>query len=188
MANPNSQNVSVGKPSAAGGIFSAPLESDTPNDATSALTDFVGLGYVSDEGLVNATERDVENITAWGGNTVASVQTTFNETFAFTFIETNEQVLAEVYGQDNVDTVDGTITVLHTSNDLPTRQYVFEILLTGNRVKRIVVPRGKITEVGEVQYVDGEPIGYSVTISTSPDSAGVTAYEYIASVVVTPAP
>ena len=58
--------------------------------------------------------------------------------------------------------------------------YVFEILLTGDRVKRIVVPNAKITEVGDVSYVDGEPIGYEVTLSAFPDADGNTATEYIA--------
>ena len=60
--------------------------------------------------------------------------------------------------------------------------YVYEVALTGNRVKRIVVPNAQITEVGDVTYVDGEPIGYEVTVSAYPDASGNTAYEYIATV------
>ena len=183
MAN-NAQNVSVGKPQAAGGIYSADVDAVKPTDATTPLVGFDGLGFVSDEGLTNSIEMDNADIGAWGGQTVLTVRTSRSETFSWTFIETNPLVLAEVYGQENVTVgTGGELTILHNNNELPQRQYVFEILLTGGRVKRICVPLGKITEVGDVVYVDGEPIGYTVTLATSPDAAGNTVYEYIAKIV-----
>jgi len=181
----NASNVSVGKPRAAGGIFSAPLSVETPDDATTALpAGFVDLGYVSDSGLVNSVSSDTSDINAWGGDRVLTVRTSRSESFSWTFIETNADVLAEVYGQSNVSEVGTSITVIHNGKPSGNRQYVFEIALTGDRVKRIVVPNGQITEVGDVTYVDGDPIGYEVTLSALPDEAGNTAYEYIASTVV----
>lgn len=179
-------NVSVGKPTAAGGIFAGPVSTNPPVDARSTLVAGIeGLGYVSDEGLTNSIEVDTETITAWGGDTVLTVRTSRQETFVFTFIETNEPVLKEVYGPSNV-TVDeetGDIAVLHNAKELPSRLYVFEIVMTGNKVKRIVVPNAKINELGDVVYVDGEPIGYEVTLGAFPDADGNTAYEYIAEIV-----
>lgn len=178
--------VSVGKPRAAGGIFAGVPGEGVPTDATTALeASLVNLGYVSEDGLVNGIEVSTEDITAWGGDTVLTVRTSRSETFAWTFIQTNADVLAEVYGPDNVtEEIDGSLTVLHNSKDLPRRLYVFEILMTGNRVKRIVVPNAQITEVGDVSYVDGEAIGYEVTLSAYPDENGNTAYEYIAELVI----
>lgn len=177
--------VSVGKPRAAGGIFAGEPGEGVPTDATTELAPaLINLGYVSEDGLVNGIEVSTEDITAWGGDTVLTVRTSRSETFAWTFIQTNADVLAEVYGPDNVDedVAGGTLTVLHNSKDLPRRLYVFEILMTGNRVKRIVVPNAQITEVGDVTYQDGEAIGYEVTLSAYPDEDGNTAYEYIAEI------
>ena len=182
MSAPNSANVSVGKPLAAGGIFAGPTTATIPTDATTALTGFTGLGYVSEDGLTNTVETDTESIQAWGGDTVLTVRTSRTETFAWTFIETNADVLAEVYGPDNVSgDLESGLTVIHNNKELPRRAYVFEILMTGDRVKRIVVPNGQITEVGDVVYTDGEAIGYEVTLSTFPDEDGNTVYEYVAS-------
>lgn len=176
-------NVSVGKPKAAGGVYSAPIATALPTNATTALASgYVGLGYVSDAGLVNSISTDTNDINAWGGDRVLTVRTSRSESFKFTFIETNADVLKEVYGQSNVTDTSGALTVLHNNAVNPTRRYVFEIALTGDRVKRIVVPQGQVTEVGDVTYVDGDPIGYEVTISAYPDGSGNTAYEYIASV------
>lgn len=177
-------NVSVGKPQAAGGIYAGEPGVSVPTDATSDLVDLVGLGYASDSGVVNGVEIETEDVVAWGGDTVLTIRTSRQETFTFTLIESlNEDVLAEVYGPENVSTVGGELVVLHNNKELPSRLYVFEVLLTGNRVKRIVVPNAKITTVGDVSYVDGEPIGYEVTLGAFPDEEGNTAYEYIAEVV-----
>ncbi|MGO3147084.1 MAG: phage tail protein [Leucobacter sp.] len=184
MAN-NAANVSVGKPNAAGGIYSGEPTATLPIDATTALgSDFDGLGFVSEDGLTNGIEVDSENIVEWGGNTVLTIKTSRSETFAWTFIETNALVLAEVYGPENVILgAADALTVIHNASDLPRRAYVFEILMTGGKVKRIVVPNGQITEIGDVVYVAGEAIGYEVTLSCFPDEDGNTVYEYIAAIV-----
>lgn len=185
MASPNANNVSVGKPKAAGGIFAAPIGTTAPVDALAVLAGtYKGLGYVSDSGLVNSISVDSSDITAWGGDNVLTVNTSRAETFTFTFIETNADVLTEVYGPSNVSADgDGNLTVLHNAKELPARVYVFEILLTGNRVKRIVVENARISEIGDVSYVDGEPIGYEVTLAARKNAAGDTAVEYIAEIV-----
>lgn len=54
--------------------------------------------------------------------------------------------------------------------------------MTGNRVKRIVIPDGQVSDVDDVEYKDGEAITYSPTITAFPDDRGNTAYEYIAKV------
>lgn len=180
---PNASLVSNAKPKAAGGIHSAAVGTTLPTNATTSLNAaFKGLGYVSDEGLTNSIEIDNEDFIAWGGDKVLTVRTSYSESFSWTFIETNADVLAEVYGQANVTSTTNSIAVLHKSDDLPERAYAFEIAMTGNRVKRIIVPRGKVTEVEDITYVDGEPIGYGVTLSCTPDASGVTVYEYIATI------
>lgn len=184
MANNNSANVSTGKTRAAGSVFAGETSLTAPTDATSALpVGMDNLGYCSDDGLTNSVATDTTDIVAWGGDTVLTVRTSRSETFSWTFIEaTNKDVLAQVYGPTNVSEVSDAITVIHNGKDLPNQMYVFEVLLTGNKVKRIVVPNAKITEVGDVVYTDGEAIGYEVTLGCFPDSSGNTAYEYLAAI------
>ena len=176
----NATNVSVGKPMATGGVYAAPIGTNVPTDATTALdAAFVNLGYISEDGITNAIEADSEDIKAWGGDTVLTVATSRTETFAFTMLESlNENALKQAYGADNVTA--GAVT--HNGAARGRWVYVFEILLTGNKVKRIVAPIGEVTELGEVVYVDGEPIGYEVTVPTYPDDSGNTVYEYVAAI------
>lgn len=182
MAAPNSSKVSAGKPNATGAIYAAPITTTAPTDATTALdAAFVPLGYVSDGGLTNAVSTETSDTKAWGGDTVMRSLTGRDETFSWSFIHSlDEDVIKEVYGQANVTVAsDGAITVAKNGLAMPRRVFVFEMSLTGGRVKRIVVPEAQITEVGDVVYNDGDPIGYDVTLTAYPDDEGNTSYEYI---------
>lgn len=181
MAN-NAQNVSFGKPKATGAVFVAPAGTTLPTDATTALNAaFKGLGYVSEDGLVNSVETDTENVNAWGGDLVLVGQTSFSETFTVNLLETNADALKVYYGDDNVTVTGSNITITQNSEQLPTVVVVFELVLTGGRVKRIVVPNAQIVDrSGEITYVDGEPIAYPAVFTAYPDSNGNTHTEYIA--------
>lgn len=180
----NASNVSFGKPKATGAVYIAPAGTAVPTDATTALaTEFKGLGYVSEDGLVNGVETDTESVTAWGGDTVLTEQTSFAETFTVNLIETNPDTLRVYHGDENVtvDSETGAITVTQNSKPLPEQVVVFELVLTGNRVKRIVVPKAKISDrSGEITYVDGEPIAYPAVFTALPDENGNTHTEHIA--------
>lgn len=187
----NAQNVSNARPGAAGAIFSLPPGETAPTDAVTPLADSViNYGYASDDGLSNSFDISNESFNAWGGDTVLTVRTSYEETFGFSLIETNANGMKAVHGDDNVIVTESGMTVFHTSHDLEYRTWIFEILLTGGRVKRIVVPDGKITDREDVNYQDGELVMYGVTLATRPveveiggeTKTGVTAIEYIAKI------
>jgi len=179
-------NVSFGKPKATGALFVAPAGTPVPTNATDDLDDaFANLGYVSDEGLVNGVETDVEDVFAWGGDNVLSDQTTYAERFTYNLIETNIETAKHYYGEDNVvDNGGGSYTIRANSKTLPEIVFVAELVMTGSRVKRIVVERGRIADrSGEISYVDGEPVAYPINLKAFPNSTdGDTHKEYVASI------
>ena len=179
--NNNSDFVTSGKPKATGAIHGAPAGTAIPVDAATPLnTAFKNLGYISEDGVTNAIESDIENAQAWGGDTVMVVQTSYNETYAFTCIETNVTVLSEYFGEDNVTAVGANLTIKHTGQELKEHPWVIETVLKDGRIQRSVIPKGKISERGEITFKDDEPISYEMTISALPDAEGGTAYTYIA--------
>jgi len=185
MADNNALNVSTGKPlKATGAVFSAPAGSTLPPDAVTPLdAAFKALGYVSTDGVKNNTAITTQDINAWGGDVVLSALTGYKETFAFGLIETSLGVLKEYYGEDNVSEASTHITVKHQATDESGHPWVIEIGLNGGRIKRIVIPNGKIGERGEISYTDGNAIVYNLTVNALPDSAGYSAYSYITKVV-----
>lgn len=178
----NAQNVSTAKPKIGGAVYSAPLGTTLPTDAITELdTAFKSLGYISEDGMTNENSPESENIKAWGGDTVANVQTSKDDTFTYTLIEaTNINVLKEVYGTDNVTgDLDTGITIKVNNEELEEHCLVVDMILKGGILKRIVIPSGKVSEVGEISYVDNEAIGYETTIEAIADESGNTHYEYI---------
>ena len=184
MSN-NKDNVSFGKPKSTGAIFVAPAGTAVPTNAHEALdAAFEGMGYVSEDGLVNSVEADTENVNAWGGDLVLVGQTAFTEMFTASLIETNAEALKLYYGADNVvEEADGSLTVSQTSKMLPNVVVVFELVMTGGRIKRIVLANAQIADrSGEMTYVDGEAITYPAVFVAYPDGNGQTHVEYIATV------
>lgn len=175
-------NVTAGKPKIGGAIFRAPKGTTLPTDATTALgASFVCLGYVSEDGLTNDNSPDSDKIKAWGGDTVLTVQNSKDDTFGFTLIEAlSVDVLKTIYGDDNVTgNIDTGITVKANSKDLDEYVWAIDMIMRGNVLKRIVIPLGKVFEVGTITYSDGDAVGYETTLQTAPDAQGNTHYEYI---------
>lgn len=170
MAN-TATNVSVGKPKTGGAIYNAPLGSTLPTDASTALdAAFKCLGYVSEDGLVNTNSPESEQVKAWGGDTVLTTQTDKEDTFQFTLLEVlNADVLKAVYGSSKVTgTLAEGLTVRANSEEVAASAWVFDMIMTNNTLKRIVVPNAKISELGDITYRDNEAVGYEVTLQAMP--------------------
>lgn len=174
-------NVSAGKPKIGGAVFRAVANTTPPSDATTSLgAAFKDLGYCSEDGVVNSNSPSTTSIKAWGGDTVLTIQEEKEDTFQLTLIEVlNDEVLKAVYGSTNVTGALATgLTVKANAKEPEEGVWAIDMVLNSNCVRRIVIPKGKITEIGDISYTDTDAIGYEITITATPDSNGNTHYEY----------
>lgn len=180
--NNDATNVTAGKPKIGGAIFAAPVGTPLPTSTTETLDDaFKNLGYCSDAGLVNSTNIEVQKIKAWGGDTVLVIQSSKDDTYKFTLLEVkNVDVLKYVYNSDNVSgDLETGITIKANGSEAEEHSIVIDMIMRDNTAKRIVIPSGKVSEVGDINYTDEDAVGYETTLDCTPDIAGNTHYEYI---------
>lgn len=177
----NAANVTTGTRRFDGGIYIAPLGTAVPTDASTDLgADYKNLGYVSEDGVVNSLNKTSKDIKEWGGDTVMTVNTGQNDTFKLKYIESmNLDVLKSIYGSENVTESNGAVTVKVNAKDAGAAVYVIDMAQNGGRLKRIVIPRGTVSALGDIVYKNDTPVGYDVTISAGLDTNGNTHYEYI---------
>ena len=177
----NSSNVSAAKPNISGAIYRGPLTATLPTTADEALAGFTCLGYISEDGITNSNSRESDEFKAWGGDTVLTSQTSYTDTFQFKLIEyLNADVKKTVYGADNVTgDISTGMTVSANSKELVSQAWVIDMIMRDDTMNRIVIPSGKISEIGDIVYSDSEAVGYEVTLQCIPDGSGNTHYEYI---------
>ena len=182
---PTATKVSTGKPGVSGAVYRAPTGTTLPTTADETLNSaFVELGFVSEDGVTNTNSPESDNIKAWGGQVVMVVQTEKADEWKLTFIESlNPNVLKMVYGDshvtEGVGSSAGIISVEATADVLAEKAYVIDMVMRGGALKRVVIPTGAIKEVGDIVYKDDEAVGYEITITAMPNSAGKTHFEYI---------
>lgn len=172
MAN-NVGYVSVGKPGTNGAVYRAPYGTTLPTSISDTLDSaFASLGYISDDGMTNENSPETDQIKAWGGEVVAIIQSEKADTFKYKLIEgLNVDVLKTVYGDDNVTGALATGITVRANAKIPeSSSYVIDTIMGAN-AKRIVIPNGQVSEVGEIVYKDDEVVGYEVTITALPDES-----------------
>lgn len=181
MAN-NANNVTAAKPGASGAIYRAPKNTTAPTSADSSLgAAFTCLGYISEDGITNSNSRESDTFKAWGGDTVLTNQTSYTDTFNFKLLEVlNADVLGTVFGESNVtgSSLASGISVQANSKELTEYMWVIDMIMRDDTLNRIVIPAGKISEVGDTTYAGSDLVAYDVTVTAFPDTNGNTHYEY----------
>jgi len=174
--------VTAAKPKIGGAISLAPLTTTLPTTADGTLdVGFESLGYVSDEGLTRSMSLDTEVIKAWGGDTVLVLDNGKTETYQFTLLDaTSILSLKLMHGESNVtgNSLASGISVKSNNSEKEKHAFVVDMIEAENTLHRIVIPKGVVTEIGDITYVDNEPIRGNVTITALADDNGNTAYEY----------
>ncbi len=177
-------NVIQGKPVTTGGVLVGTSGASLPTSASAVTTGFTALGFVGDSGLTASEAATTDKIKAWGGQVVKVTQSEFSVTYTFTLYESlNKDVQTAIRGTDNVSSTaanssHGSLLAVTVNADTkPKLPWIFD-MVDGDAKKRIVVPLGQITAVGDVSYTDAGIVGYPVTLEAFPDASSNNAYEY----------
>lgn len=164
--------VTAAKPRVAGVIYRAPYGTTLPTDATTALAEaYISLGYLSEDGFTNNYEVSSEDIREMGGSIVLTVQTEVTDSFTFKLISAlDENVQKAVYGDAKVTgTLATGMAVTIDGSETEESVWVLETIMRDGALKRIVIPDGKISSIGEIAYRRNEAVGYDITLTALKD-------------------
>lgn len=162
-----------------GDVYVGAVGSTAPtNVATALAAAWQVLGLLSEDGLTESREEDSTDHFAWGGILVRTRRSKHKRTFKVAALEDNYTVFGLVNPGSSQPPVSGG--VFTRSIYVPTadpRAFVFHNV-DGSNIRRIYIPRGEVTEVGDIVSSDSEMTMRELTITVYPDSAGLLYKEF----------
>ena len=163
--NANNTGVAV-----TGEVSVGPTTATAPTNTSGTLTGFTGLGYVSEDGITESHDRSTDDIKAWQNSaTLRTVVTDSSLTYNFTLVETTVKVVETALGVTVTQAVaDGSYVIVPSSTG-GQKSFVIDIV-DGANIKRIYIPNGEVTEIGDTSYTSGDAIGFDITITTYPNT------------------
>lgn len=170
------------KSAVAGAVHVAPIGTTLPTTADGALDQaFIGLGYNTEDGLTRSVEKDTEIVKAWGGDVVLVLDNGKTETFKFSMLDAHSTAALKLLNGD--DNVSGTalatgISVTSNNKEQSAHAFVIDMIEQGNTLHRVVIPKGIVTEIEDITYVDSDALAYGITLTALADSENNTVYEY----------
>jgi hypothetical protein len=168
----NSANVLV---ALTGAVYVAPLATALPTTTSAAWNAaFVDLGYLSEDGIVEAHDDQSSEVKAWqNGDTVREMITGSKATYTFTLIETTAAGLALYYkGSTITGTGAGPATVAVKNPTAERKAFGFDVV-DGLNIVRWTIATGEVSDRGDITYKNDEAVGYELTITAFPASNGV---------------
>jgi hypothetical protein len=175
----NTDNVRAG---ITGDVRVAPSGTTAPATPTATYAaGWKALGYISEDGVTFSNDSDTTEFNAWqDGAVVRRYISASSTTFSFTCLEFNYDVLRLFFPGSTMATADGVTTV--TVKNPTSVQQAFSIDVidgyladgTTPRVMRWIVPKGQLTERGDITFRNGEPVGFEMTVTAYPDSTQTT--------------
>lgn len=156
-------------------VFIAPVGTAGPTNTTTAwAAAWEAVGLLSgDEGFTINRDEDTAEHYAWGGILVKKVRSKHKRTIAFAALEDND-VVFDLVNPGSTRTTDATTGVTTADVKVPEyRDFALGMeMRDGDKVKRRVVGRATIEEVGEVTENETDLTVYTITVVVYPEADG----------------
>jgi len=163
-------DVKLGIGRATGMFYHAPAGTALPTDPTATLaTAWKHVGDVSDAGITLALEKSTENIKNWANVVKRVVLTDHSETVQAPIMDTTEEALKVVVGEDNVVTANDVTTVSLSDGALSPAEAFLWVMKDGDDMMMIGCSHGQVSAVDNVTMAPGAAINWTPTITAMGD-------------------
>jgi hypothetical protein len=154
-------------------VYIAPIGTAAPTDVATAWgAGWEAVGLLDGaEGFTESRDQETSEHFAWGGVLVKKTKSKHKRTLKFVALEDND-VVFDLVNPGSTRTTDAT-TGLITSKVVIPQGAEFAIgfeTRDGSKVRRRIVKRAEVDEVGEVKAGEEDPEVYEVTVLIYPES------------------
>lgn len=165
----NADNVRAGLD---GRLYVAPIGSAAPVDLTTAWdAAWIDFGYLSDDGVSMSYSTETDDINAWQSLTpVRKILTGVDMTLQFTAIEFKRNVVTLYFPNSSIATSGGVHTLSIPSSPDPDERAIGLEWTDKSYTHRLVIPRGEVTDRGEIPISRGGAVGLQMTVSAYANS------------------
>ena len=159
-------DVKLGLGKATGMFYHAPAGTALPTTLSTALPSaWVDAGDVTDAGITLAMEKSVTNLRNWANQIKRSILTEHSETIQSPLMNTTEESLKVVVGEDNVTVANDVVTVNLSDGKLPPEEAFLWIMKDGDDLIGIGCSKGQVTAVDNVSFAPNNAINWIPTIT-----------------------
>jgi hypothetical protein len=166
-------------------VFTAPLATAAPTDVTTAwAAAWLDLGLIGEDGISQGREQDSDDKYAHGGILVRTVRSKFKRTFTVVALEDTPAVFNLLNPGSTATTSAGPappagVTTRSVKVPIPDpRAFGIEVV-DGLVIKRYVVARAEVTDVGETTLDDTELQAVEFTVTVYPSASTGEFYKEI---------
>lgn len=156
---------------ATGMFYHAPAGTTLPTDPTAAIDTqtWTHIGDVSDAGITLAMNKTATNLKNWANVIKRVILTDHSETIQAPIMDTTEESLKAVVGEDNVTKASSVVTVNLSAGDLPPEEAFLWVMKDGDDMMMIGCTNGQVSAVDNVTFAPGAAINWIPTITAMGD-------------------
>lgn len=164
-------DVKLGLGLATGMFYHATAGTTLPTDPTAAIdtTVWTHVGDVTNDGITLTMDKSAENLRNWANVIKRVIMTEHTETIQAPLMDTTEEVLKAVLGEDNVTTASGVTTVNLSAASLPEEEAFLFVMKDGDDMMMIGCSNGQVTSVDDVTFAPESAINWVPTITAMGD-------------------
>lgn len=163
-------DVKLGLGLATGMFYHAPAGTALPTDPTAAIpSTWTHVGDVTDAGITLTLNKSTTNLRNWANVVKRVIMTEHSEEIQAPIMDTTEESLKTVLGEDNVTVSSDIITANLSAGSLPDEEAFLWVMKDGDDMIMIGCSYGQISALDSVSFAPGDSIKWTPTITAMGD-------------------
>lgn len=155
---------------ATGMFYHAPENTALPTTLSGSLAAaWTKVGDITQDGITLNTDKSVETLRNWALTVKRVIMTEHTETIDAPIMDTTQEVLETILGEDNVTVASNVITANLSAGSLPDPEAYLFLMKDGDDLMAIGCTSGQISALASVNFQPGGAIVWTPTITAMGD-------------------